>query len=69
MISRWFVIRGHEPTKIPFKPDEAVAATDACAKAIYGRLFDWIVQRVNESMIIPKVIYLFLSPFFHFLFF
>ena len=54
IVSRWFVIRGQEPTKIPFKPVEATAAADACAKAIYGNLFDWIVQRVNRSMEIPQ---------------
>jgi myosin heavy subunit len=54
IISRWFVIRGQDPTKIPFKPNEAVNAADACAKAVYGKLFDWIVQRVNSAMVIPK---------------
>ena len=54
LVSRWFVIRGQEPTKIPFKVEEAVAAADACAKAVYGRLFDWIVRRVNEAMVVPE---------------
>ena len=54
LISRWFVIRGQDPTKIPFKPEEAIAAADACAKAVYGRLFDWIVQRVNQAMVVPQ---------------
>tara|TARA_R110002050_G_scaffold283121_2_gene431354 strand:- start:307 stop:1179 length:873 start_codon:yes stop_codon:yes gene_type:complete len=54
IISRWFVIKGQDPTNIPFKPEEAVAAADATAKAIYGRMFDFIVERVNKSMVIPQ---------------
>jgi len=29
---------------------QATAVRDALAKAIYDKLFDWIVQRVNSSM-------------------
>ena len=50
ILSRWFVIRGQEPTKIPFKPTEAIDACAALAKAIYGNLFDWLVQRINQSV-------------------
>jgi len=47
--SRTFRIRGQEPTKIPFKKKEAMDACDALAKSIYGRVFDWLVQRVNSA--------------------
>ena len=54
VLSRWFVIRGQEPTKIPFKPHEAKDACDALAKAIYGEVFNWLVKRINQSVEVKK---------------
>jgi myosin-9 len=34
----------------PYKMEEAVAARDSLAKALYGSLFDWIVDQVNVSL-------------------
>lgn len=34
----------------PYKMEEAVAARDSLAKALYGSLFDWIVDQVNISL-------------------
>jgi myosin heavy subunit len=34
----------------PLSVDKSFDARNSMAKAIYGRMFDWLVQRVNESM-------------------
>uniref|UniRef100_A0A674APH1 Myosin IH n=1 Tax=Salmo trutta TaxID=8032 RepID=A0A674APH1_SALTR len=34
----------------PFTTDHAVYARDALAKAIYGRTFTWLVNKINDSM-------------------
>eukprot|EP00741_Cyanophora_paradoxa_P005762 tig00000113_g5584.t1 len=36
--------------RIPLKPAQAAANRDALAKGLYGRMFSWLVQRVNESI-------------------
>jgi len=36
--------------RVPLKVVEAQSARDALAKAIYARLFDYIVFRVNQSL-------------------
>lgn len=35
---------------MPLKVYEASSARDALAKAIYGKIFDYIVDRVNKSI-------------------
>ncbi|XP_064618049.1 unconventional myosin-VI-like [Liolophura sinensis] len=43
---------GHKGTviKVPLKVYEASSARDALAKAVYGKIFDYIVDRVNKSI-------------------
>ena len=38
------------PRQIALKLDEARASRDALAKAIYGKLFGWVVQQVNNCL-------------------
>lgn len=34
----------------PLTVDQAVYARDALAKAVYGRMFNWLVQKLNASL-------------------
>ncbi|KAG7132516.1 Myosin-1 like protein [Verticillium longisporum] len=42
--------RNGEVIESPANPAQAIATRDALAKAIYNNLFDWIVNRVNQSL-------------------
>ena len=35
---------------VPQNPEQAGAARDALAKEVYSRLFDWIVEKVNQAL-------------------
>eukprot|EP01094_Clydonella_sp_ATCC50884_P015120 TRINITY_DN2569_c0_g1_i1.p1 TRINITY_DN2569_c0_g1~~TRINITY_DN2569_c0_g1_i1.p1 ORF type:complete len:1924 (-),score=743.67 TRINITY_DN2569_c0_g1_i1:162-5840(-) len=50
LLSRTMEIPGQDPTTIPFDVAGALEAADALVKAIYGTAFDWLVQRINESL-------------------
>ena len=36
--------------RVPLKTGEAASARDALAKAVYAKLFDYIVSRVNKAL-------------------
>ena len=33
-----------------FQMNEALSARNSCAKHIYGKLFNWIVEKINSSI-------------------
>eukprot|EP00002_Diphylleia_rotans_P017738 TRINITY_DN343_c0_g2_i4.p1 TRINITY_DN343_c0_g2~~TRINITY_DN343_c0_g2_i4.p1 ORF type:complete len:1713 (-),score=401.63 TRINITY_DN343_c0_g2_i4:3715-8853(-) len=49
LVNRTNVIAG-SAIVVPFKAKEAAEARDAFSKTIYGRMFDWIVMRINDSI-------------------
>ena len=49
LVTRSIEVRG-EKSVIPLKPADARAGADALAKSVYGKLFDWLVKRVNAAM-------------------
>jgi Myosin head (motor domain)/RhoGEF domain/FYVE zinc finger/Myosin N-terminal SH3-like domain len=49
LTSRSVTIRGEKST-IPLPVAQAMDTRDALAKALYGKLFDWIIHRVNATL-------------------
>ena len=41
---------GREVVATPFSLSEAISARNSCAKTIYGKLFNWIVSKVNVNI-------------------
>lgn len=54
MTTRVMEIRGQEATSIPLSIEAASDTRNAMAKTIYYRLFDWLVEKINLSMVPPK---------------
>ena len=53
LCSRTMKLKGSE-MQIPLKPEEARASRDALAKAVYGKLFGWVIGQVNNSLMDPS---------------
>jgi Myosin head (motor domain)/MyTH4 domain len=53
LTTRLMEIRGQAATSIPLSVEKADDTRNAMAKTIYYRMFDWLVQRINQSMV-PK---------------
>ncbi len=49
LVSRSITVRG-ETSVIPLDPAAARAGADSFAKGVYGRLFDWLVIRINDAL-------------------
>lgn len=41
----------------PLSFEQAMSARDALAKAVYGRTFTWLVQKINQSLAVKEEIY------------
>ncbi|XP_037543996.1 unconventional myosin-Ic [Nematolebias whitei] len=41
----------------PLTFEQAVSARDALAKAVYGRTFNWLVEKINQSLAVKDEIY------------
>lgn len=41
----------------PLSFEQAVSARDALAKAVYGRTFTWLVEKINQSLAVQEDIY------------
>ena len=50
---RSMVIPGQPTTHIPLTCAQAMDARNALTKKVYGNMFDWIVQRINQRMAPP----------------
>lgn len=49
LVERENVIRG-ELFHVPYSAAQAEVARDSTTKAVYGRMFSWLVSRINQSI-------------------
>mmetsp|Transcript_19347 Transcript_19347/g.40026 ORF Transcript_19347/g.40026 Transcript_19347/m.40026 type:complete len:1038 (+) Transcript_19347:279-3392(+) len=48
---RTLEIIGQEPVRVPLRVDQAIENRDALAKYVYEKLFNWLVGRINKSLV------------------
>ncbi|CAJ1452776.1 unnamed protein product, partial [Effrenium voratum] len=44
------VVTGRDCIETPLRLDQARAARDGLGRVLYGRLFDWLIQRMNDGL-------------------
>lgn len=50
LVTRTIEIKREGAMTLPLKPHEATSSAHALAKSVYGNLFDWLVQRINQAL-------------------
>jgi len=49
-ITHRLIVANNEKVYSPLTEEQSVYARDALSKAVYGRLFDWLVKQLNKSL-------------------
>jgi myosin heavy subunit len=50
LTSRTMRIKGQAATSVALKPEQANDARDGFSKGLYGRMFNWLVDFINQSI-------------------
>ncbi|OLQ02822.1 Myosin-52 [Symbiodinium microadriaticum] len=54
VMRRRSVKTGRDVIETPLREDQARAVRDGLSRAIYGRLFDWLIEHMNERLHMPN---------------
>ena len=50
LTTRSMKIKGQAATSVALKPDQAADSRDGLSKGLYGRMFNWLVDYINQSI-------------------